>query len=77
MGISPRFNTVLLTFSTNASVFSSKGEARRLIKGGGVSINKEKINDPEKIIKHSDVLNKKYILAQAGKKKYSLISITE
>lgn len=39
-----------------------------MIKGGGVSINKEKIDDPERIIGNSDVLNNKYILAQAGKK---------
>jgi len=66
---------ILDLLAAHTSVFSSKGEARRMIKGGGVSINKEKVYDPEKMINISDVMNNKYILAQAGKKKYSLISI--
>ena len=45
------------------------------ITGGGVSINKEKISDLETVITSEDLLNGKYILAQAGKKKYSLIIV--
>jgi tyrosyl-tRNA synthetase len=54
-------------------VFSSKGELRRLIQGGGLSINKEKIDNPEMIIGKNHLLNGKYLLIQKGKKNYSLI----
>jgi len=61
----------LLAGETN--VFPSKGELRRTIKGGGVSLNKEKIVDPEMQIDASALLNDKYLLAQKGKKNYFLI----
>lgn len=55
-------------------VFPSKGEARRMIKGGGVSINKEKIENESHQIGNTDLLNGKYILVQKGKKNYYLIT---
>lgn len=55
------------------TVFSSKGELRRTIQGNGLSINKEKITSPDLIIDSSFLINDKYILAQKGKKNYSLI----
>ncbi len=55
------------------AVFSSKSELRRTIQGNGLSINKEKITSPDLIIDSSFLINKKYILAQKGKKNYSLI----
>src|SRR6056297_3851412 len=55
------------------SVFSSKGELRRTIKGNGLSINKEKIGDPELIVDTNFLIDDKYILAQKGKKNYYLI----
>lgn len=67
---------ILDLLAVQTSVFTSKGEARRMIKSGGVSINKERIEDPEKKIGEDNVLNKKYILIQVGKKKYSLITTT-
>jgi tyrosyl-tRNA synthetase len=54
-------------------VFASKGELRRMLAGGGLSINKEKADNPERIIDSSDLLNKKYLLIQKGKKNYYLI----
>lgn len=57
----------------NAAVFASKGEMRKMAQGGGVSINKEKVSDPNMIIDSSYLLNGKYILAQRGKKNYYLI----
>lgn len=57
----------------NAPVFASKGEMRKLTQGGGVSINKEKVSDPNMIIDSTHLLNGKYILAQRGKKNYYLI----
>ena len=56
-----------------APVFSSKGEMRKLTQGGGVSVNKEKIADPNLNIDSTFLLNGKYILAQRGKKNYYLL----
>jgi tyrosyl-tRNA synthetase len=55
-------------------VFPSKGEARRMIKGGGVSINKAKIDNDTHQVGTADLLNGKYILVQKGKKNYYLIT---
>lgn len=56
-------------------VFPSKGELRRTVKGGGVSINKEKVDDPEMLIDESMLINNKYLLVQKGKKNYYLIKV--
>lgn len=60
-------------FSEKTKIFSSKGEARKMIQAGGVSINKEKIQDMQAMISSAQLLNNKYILAQKGKKNYYLI----
>ncbi|NOU18204.1 MAG: tyrosine--tRNA ligase [Bacteroidales bacterium] len=57
----------------SAAVFASKGELRRLIQGGGISINKEKVTDSEMLINTNHLINKKYLLVQKGKKNYSII----
>jgi tyrosyl-tRNA synthetase len=57
----------------HAAVFTSKGELRRTVQGGGVSLNKEKVTDAEMIVTTSHLLNGKYLLIQKGKKSYSLI----
>ncbi len=62
----------LLTTS-KAPVFPSKGEMRKMITGGGFSINKEKIEDAEFSLNRSFLLNNKYILAQKGKKNYFIL----
>lgn len=59
--------------AVHTSVFASKGELRRLAQGGGISINKMKIDDPETIIGTGSLLNGKYILVQKGKKNYYLL----
>lgn len=64
----------LLSDATDGIVFPSKGEARRMIKGGGVSINKEKVMD-ENAAPSFSPLQGKYLLAQKGKKNYYLIKI--
>lgn len=61
----------LLTVETD--VFSSKSELRRMIAGGGLSINKQKTDNPDRTILSSDLLNNKYLLIQKGKKNYYLI----
>jgi tyrosyl-tRNA synthetase len=57
----------------HTACFTSKGEMRKLTQGGGVSVNKEKLDDPNKTITTADLLDNKYILAQQGKKKYFLL----
>ncbi len=66
--------TSLLSVSTNGIIFNSKGEARRMIKGGGVSINKEKVSNPDLKAEYS-LLNDKYLLVQKGKKNYYLVIV--
>ncbi|MBD5261849.1 MAG: tyrosine--tRNA ligase [Bacteroides sp.] len=58
-------------------VFPSKGEARKMIQGNGVSINKEKLTDPAAVISTDRLLGGKYILAQKGKKNYFLIRVKD
>lgn len=59
----------------HSDIFKSKGEVKRLMKDNGLSINREKITDQEKLVHSNDLLNKKYILVQKGKKIYFLIKI--
>lgn len=66
--------TDLLTETSNNLVFPSKGEARRMIKGGGVSINKSKLSSAEQSADFK-LLQNKYLLAQKGKKNYYLIAV--
>ena len=57
------------------AVFPSKGECRKMIQGGGVAINKEKIGDPMQVITSDNLIADKYILVQKGKKNYYLIIV--
>ena len=61
--------------SDDAKVFASKGEMRKLVQGGGVSLNKEKLQSFDQVITESDLLNNKYLLVQRGKKNYYLITV--
>lgn len=56
-----------------APVCPSKGEMRKLVASGGLSLNKVKLDNAEQQITHSQILNEKYILAQKGKKNYFLL----
>ncbi|WDF68000.1 tyrosine--tRNA ligase [Sphingobacterium oryzagri] len=64
---------VLDLLAVDTQVFPSKGEARKMLQGGGVALNKEKISDIELTITESSLINDKYIVAQRGKKNYFLI----
>lgn len=66
--------TDLLSEITQAKIFPSKGEARKMIQGGGVSINKIKVSDPVQKPEFK-LLQNKYLLAQKGKKNYYLIIV--
>ena len=59
----------------SAPVFSSKGEMRKLVQGGGVSINKEKPSAFDRVLTTDDLIDGKYLLVQRGKKNYYLITI--
>jgi tyrosyl-tRNA synthetase len=61
--------------AVHTQVFPSKGELRRLVQGGGLSINREKVENPDGVIGAEKLLNGKYLLVQKGKKNYSLIRI--
>jgi tyrosyl-tRNA synthetase len=66
----------LLSEKTDFQLFPSKGEARRMILGGGVSINKMKVEDPTAAVSFS-LLQGKYLLVQKGKKNYVILEITQ
>lgn len=57
-----------------AAVFPSKGEMRKLVQSGGVSINKVKLDNQDEILDSSKLLNNKYLLVQKGKKNYYLLT---
>ena len=61
----------LLAEKTN--IFPSKGEARKMIQGNGLSMNKEKLTDPQTPITAERLINGKYLLFQKGKKSYYLV----
>lgn len=62
--------------SVETSVFPSKGECRKMIQGGGVSINKQKVAGIDEAVTSDVLLNGKYILAQKGKKNYFIIRVS-
>ena len=53
----------------------SKGEMRKLVQSGGISVNKEKLTDQDMVIDCSSLLDEKYLLVQRGKKNYYLLIV--
>ena len=66
---------VLDLLAVKTAVFPSKGEARKMVQGGGVSLNKGKVGDINYEVTADDVINGHYILAQKGKKNYFIINV--
>lgn len=66
----------VINLLTQTAIFPSKGEARKMIQNGGVSINRDKVNDVQMMIDSTFLLHKKYLLVQRGKKNYFLIIAT-
>ncbi|MDE7466592.1 MAG: tyrosine--tRNA ligase [Muribaculaceae bacterium] len=64
---------VLELLAVKTPIFPSKGEARKMVQGNGVSINKEKFADPNGVINSDALLGGKYIHVQKGKKNHYLI----
>ena len=63
----------VVSFLTEAGIFDSKGNARKNVQGGGVSINRRKVENVQMMVNSSLLLHNKYILIQKGKKNYYLI----
>jgi tyrosyl-tRNA synthetase len=65
----------VVTFLAETGVFPSKGEARKMVQGGGVSINRKKVDNVQQPIEPSLLLHNKYLLVQKGKKNYYLVKL--
>jgi tyrosyl-tRNA synthetase len=63
----------VISLLTETAIFPSKGEARKMIQNGGVSINRKKVTDLQMQVDASLLLHKKYLLVQRGKKNYYLL----
>jgi tyrosyl-tRNA synthetase len=63
----------IVSFLADTNIFPSKGEARKMVQGGGISINRKKVENIDMQINSSLLLHSKYLLAQKGKKNYYLI----
>ena len=63
----------IVLFTEKAAIFPSKGEMRKLVQSGGISVNKEKLTDQDMVIDCSSLLDEKYLLVQRGKKNYYLL----
>ncbi|MBS1948420.1 MAG: tyrosine--tRNA ligase [Bacteroidetes bacterium] len=63
----------IISFLAESNIFPSKGEARKMIQNGGVSINRKKVDSLQLTINSSMLLHKKYLLVQKGKKNYYLV----
>jgi len=63
----------IVSLLADAGIFASKGEARKMIQGGGVSINRKKVDSLQMTIDKSLLLHEKYLLVQKGRRHYYLI----
>lgn len=64
----------IVSFLADTTIFPSKGEARKMVQGGGVSINRKKVEDVAFKVETSLLLHGEYLLIQKGKKSYYLVS---
>ncbi len=64
---------VIDLLAVDTQVFPSKGECRKMIQGGGVSLNKDKCDSADRMVTAEDLIDGKYILAQKGKKNYYIL----
>lgn len=67
----------VVSFLAEVGIFPSKGEARKTIQNGGVSINRKKVEDIQTAINSSLLLHNKYLLIQKGKKSYYLVTVVD
>lgn len=64
---------IIQFLAESTTVFPSKGEARKMLTAGGVSLNKAKVTDLERVITASDLIQSRYVIVQKGKKNYFLV----
>lgn len=62
----------ILNFLVESNIFSSKGEAKKMLQAGGIAINKSKIDNSKTQLTSNDLLNDKYMLIQKGKRNFYL-----
>jgi tyrosyl-tRNA synthetase len=65
----------IVSFLADTKILPSKGEARKMVQGGGISINKNKVESEGFMVEADRLLNKKYLLVQKGKKNYWLVKV--
>lgn len=65
--------TDIVSFLSDTGIFPSKSEARKMVQGGGISLNKEKVSDINFMVDASALLAGNYIIVQKGKKNYFLV----
>jgi tyrosyl-tRNA synthetase len=65
----------IISLLAESGTFSSKGEAKKMVQNGGVSINRNKISDVARQIGSADLLHDAYLLIQKGKKNYYLLKV--
>ena len=65
----------VISFLADTKILTSKGEAKKMVQGGGISINKNKIEDVGHEVDGKQLLNDKYLLVQKGKKNYYLVKV--
>ena len=65
----------VVTFLADATIFTSKGEARKMVQGGGVSFNKRKVTDVNIKVDSATFINDKYLFVQKGKTNYYLVKL--
>lgn len=65
----------VVSFLAETNIFPSKGEARKMVQNGGVSINRKKAESVQQQVLTTDLLHQKYLLVQKGKKNYYLVEV--
>ncbi|HYF29748.1 MAG TPA: tyrosine--tRNA ligase [Chitinophagaceae bacterium] len=70
-----RSGTDVVSFLAESGIFPSKGEARKMVQNGGISINRNKVADAAMQVSESLLLHNKYLLIQKGKKHYYLVKV--
>jgi len=65
----------VISFLTETGIFESKGAARKMLQNGGISINRNKLTDPQLVVSSQLLLHDRFILVQVGKKNYFLVTV--
>jgi tyrosyl-tRNA synthetase len=68
---------IIELLASHTNIFPSKAEAKKMLQGGGVAINKEKIESEEMLVTNEHLINKEFIVIQKGKKNYFLIQLVD